>query len=203
MPSVVVHIAVGALLATSLLTERFDTRAAVVVLGAAAFPDLDTLLGLWIQGGHRAILHNLLLPTAIGIVLLADFVGKNRIEQRWGAYGVRVAWVGLIAYVGAGIGLDLFTSGVNVFYPIHDQFYSVSGELSYSNEHGIVDTFLTPQTHGTTHTTHYDTGFDLAQGSDPKHGNRVFPVVRSGRQLLLGAMSFGILGFRIWESRKK
>ncbi|KZN25959.1 hypothetical protein A4G99_05080 [Haladaptatus sp. R4] len=193
----------GALLATSLLAEHFDTRAAVVVLAAAAFPDLDTLLGLWIQGGHRAILHNLLLPTAIGIVLLADLVGENRIEQRWGPYGVRVAWVALVAYVGAGIGLDLFTNGVNVFYPIHDQFYSVSGKLSFSNKHGIIDTFLQPETHGTTHTTHYDTGFDLAQGPDPSNEERMFPIVRSGRQLLLGAMSFGILGFRIWESRKK
>ncbi|MGA9401337.1 hypothetical protein [Haladaptatus sp.] len=156
-----------------------------------------------VQGGHRAILHTLLLPTAIGIVLLADLVGKNRIKQRWGPYGVRVAWVALVAYVGAGIGLDLFTNGVNVFYPIHDQFYSVSGKLSSSNKHEIIDTFLQPETHGTTHTTHYGTGFDLAQGPNPSNEERMFPIVRSGRQLLLGAMSFGILGFRIWESRKK
>lgn len=203
MPSTVVHVAVGALLATSLLAEHFDTRAAIVVLAAAAFPDIDTLVGLWIAGGHRAVFHNLLLPTVIGIVLLVDLLGKNRIGRRWGSYGVRVAWVGLLSFVVAGVGLDLFTNGVNVFYPIYDQFYSVSGKLSFSNEHGLVQTFFEAHSRGTTQTTHYDTGFDLAQGPDPQNEERVFPIVRSGRQLLLGAMSFGILGFRIWESRKK
>jgi inner membrane protein len=203
MPSTVVHVAVGALLATSLLADQFDTRAAFVVLAAAAFPDLDTLLGLWIEGGHRAIFHNLLLPMVIGIILLIDLLGKNRIGRRWGTYGVRVAWVSLVAFVVAGIGLDLVKNGVNVFYPIHDQFYSVSGKISVSNKHGLVQTFLQPKSRGTTHTTHYDTGFDLAQGPDPRNEERVFPIVRSGRQLLLGVMSFGIFGFRVWESRKK
>ncbi|WP_458205613.1 metal-dependent hydrolase [Haladaptatus sp. NG-SE-30] len=203
MPSTVVHVAVAGLLATSLLADHFDGRAALVVLAAAAFPDLDTLVGLWVPGGHRAVLHTLLLPAGVGAFLLADRAGRNWIRRRWGEYGVRVAWVSLVSLLVAGIGLDLFTNGVNAFYPVHDQFYSVSGEVSVSNERGLVQTFVESKARGSTETTHYRTGFDLARGPDPKAKERVFPIVQSGRQLLFGVMSFGILGFRVWESRKK
>lgn len=203
MPSTVVHVAVAGLLATSLLADHFDGRAAVVVMAAAALPDLDTLVGLWVPGGHRAVLHTLLIPMGIGALLLADRASGNRIRRRWGASGVRIAWVSLASLLVAGIGLDLFTNGVNAFYPLHDQFYSVSGKLQFSNEKGFIQTFLEPQARGSTANTHYRTGFDLARGPDPKQKERVFPIVRSGRQLLFGLMSFGILGFRVWESRKK
>ncbi|WP_227353863.1 metal-dependent hydrolase [Haladaptatus salinisoli] len=203
MPSTVVHVAVAGLLATSLLADHFDARAALVVMAAAALPDLDTLVGLWVPGGHRAVLHTLLLPAGMGALLLVDRARGNLIRRRWGDYGVRVAWVSLVSLLVAGIGLDLFTNGVNALYPLHDQFYSVSGELSFSNERGLVQTFVETKARGSTETTHYRTGFDLARGPDPKRKERVFPVVQSGRQLLLGAMSFGILGFRVWESHKK
>ncbi|WP_227775934.1 metal-dependent hydrolase [Haladaptatus pallidirubidus] len=203
MPSVVVHVAVAGLLATSLLSDHFDSRAAIVVMVAAALPDLDTLVGLWIPGGHRAVFHTLLLPMGAGTLLLTDKIGGSWIRRRWGAYGVRVAWVSLVSLLVAGIGLDLVTNGVNAFYPVHDQFYSVSGKLQFSNQEGVVQTFIQPQAHGSTANTHYRTGFDLARGPDPAEKERVFPIVRSGRQLLLGAMSFGIVGFRLWESRNK
>ncbi|WP_435154779.1 metal-dependent hydrolase [Haladaptatus sp. DFWS20] len=203
MPSTVVHVAVAGLLATSLLSDHFDGRAAVVVMAAAALPDLDTLVGLWVPGGHRAVLHTLLIPMGIGALLLADRANGNWIRRRWGESGVRIAWVSLISLLVAGIGLDLFTNGVNAFYPLHDQFYSVSGKLQFSNEEGFVQTFIEPHARGSTENTHYRTGFDLARGPDPNQKERVFPIVRSGRQLLFGLMSFGILGFRVWESRKK
>ncbi|WP_266078080.1 metal-dependent hydrolase [Haladaptatus caseinilyticus] len=203
MPSTVVHVAVAGLLATSLLADHFDGRAAAVVMAAAALPDLDTLVGLWVPGGHRAVLHTLLLPMGICALLLMDRVGGNRIRRRWGAYGVRVAWVSLVSLLVAGVGLDLVTNGVNVFYPIHDQFYTVSGKLSFSNQEGVVQTFLESESRGSTGNTHYRTGFDLARGPDPAGKERTFPIVQSGRQLLFGVMSFGILGFRVWESRKK
>ncbi|WP_049969960.1 metal-dependent hydrolase [Haladaptatus cibarius] len=203
MPSVVVHVAVAGLLATSLLSDHFDNRAAMIVMVAAAIPDLDTLVGLWIPGGHRAVFHTLLLPAGIGLLLFTDKIGGSWIRRRWGAYGVRVAWVSLVALLVAGIGLDLVTNGVNVFYPVHDQFYSVSGKVEVSNQEGVVQTFIEPEARGSTENTHYGTGFDLARGPDPAKEERVFPIVKSGRQLLLGAMSFGIVGFRMWESRNK
>ncbi|WP_458188205.1 metal-dependent hydrolase [Haladaptatus sp. NG-WS-4] len=203
MPSTVVHVAVAGLLATSLLTDHFDGRAAVVVMAAAAFPDLDTLVGLWVPGGHRAVLHTLLLPAGIGTLLVADRARGHWIRERWGPYGVRVAWVSFVSLLVAGIGLDLFTNGVNVFYPVHDQFYSLSGEISVSNERGIVQSFVESKSRGSTETTHYRTGFDLARGPDPKQKERVFPIVNNGRQFFFGVMSFGILGFRVWESHKK
>jgi len=203
MPSTVVHLAVAGLLATSLLAEHFDGRAALVVLAAAAVPDLDTLVGLWVPGGHRAVLHTLLLPAGVGVMLFADSVGGSWLANRWGAYGKRVAWVAFASLLFAGIGLDLFTNGVNAFYPIHDQFYSVSGKVSFSSERGLVQTVFDAKARGSTATTHYSTGFDLARGADPGGAERTFPVARSGKQLFLGVTSFSILGFRLWESRKK
>lgn len=202
MPSTVVHVAVAGLLATSLLSEHFDARAAGVVMGVAALPDLDTLLGLWIPGGHRAILHTILLPIAVGALLSTD-AARSWLRRRWGAYGVRVAWVSVASLLVAGIGPDLFTNGVNLFYPLHDQFYSVSGRIFLSNEQGVVQTFLEPQARGTTETTHYRTGFDLARGADPNGRERVFPIFYSGKQLLLGVTSASVVGFRLWESHKK
>ncbi len=193
-----VHVAVAGLLATSLLAEHFDGRAALVVMAAAAVPDLDTLVGWWVPGGHRAVLHTLLFPAALGVLL---FVGESRLRARWGEYGTRVAWVSLCSLLVAGIGLDFFSNGVNLLYPVHDQFYSVSGEIAISNEEGLVQSLL--EAKGSTETTHYSTGFDLAPGADPAGEERTFPIVRSGRGLLLGVTSIAVVGFRAWEARKK
>lgn len=201
MPSTVVHVAVAGLLATSLLAEHFDGRAALVVMAAAAVPDLDTLVGWWVPGGHRAVLHTLLFPAALGVLLFVDSVGESRLRARWGEYGTRVAWVSLCSLLVAGIGLDFFSNGVNPLYPVHDQFYSVSGEIAISSEEGLVQSLL--EAKGSTETTHYSTGFDLAPGADPAGVERTFPIVRSGRGLLLGVTSIVVVGFRAWEARKK
>jgi len=180
MPSTLVHVALGAVIATALLGELFSRKSLLVVLGAAAFPDLDTFLGLLIDGGHRALLHTLLLPVVLGALLVFDLRIRARsvLRARWGRRGVRVAWVSFAALTLAGIGPDLFSNGVNVFYPVYDQFYRIDGRLLISEQKGIIQSFveLSPpsdsgesvvgESVGSTNDTHYRTGVDPSAGAE-------------------------------------
>ena len=200
MPSEVVHLAVAGLVAASLLGPHFDRRAVAVVLAAAAVPDVDTFLGLVVQGTHRAALHTLLLPFVVGVVLVQQTRRPDSwLRDRYGPRGVRGAWVALASLLFAGIAPDLFTNGVNAFYPLHDTFYQVNGRLVLSSERGVVQTFveLGKSPERTTQNTHYWTGVDPTRGEDPKDVERVFPVVQSGLQLLLVVLSATVLTVRL------
>ncbi|AHG04386.1 metal-dependent hydrolase [Halobacterium sp. DL1] len=190
MPSTVVHVAFGAVVATALLRE-FDAKALAAVCAFAALPDLDTFLGLWIHGGHRALLHTALLPVALGALVLWDSHREaSWLRGRFGARGPHVAGVGVVALALGGIGPDLLTNGVNVLYPVHDQFYALSGKLELSSTKGLVQTFVDlgengDTARGSTETVHYRTGVDVERGADPADAERVFPIVSSGLQLLV------------------
>lgn len=191
MVSTVVHVAFGALVATALLRE-FDAVALAAVCGFAAFPDLDTLLGIWIGGGHRALLHTLLLPVALGALVAWDARREESwLRRRFGPRGPHVAAVGVLALLFGGVLPDLMTNGVNAFYPVHDRFYTLSGKLHLSNQRGVVQTFVEFEpgkagtVGGTTENTHYYTGFDTDRGRDPANVERVFPIVSSGLQLVV------------------
>jgi hypothetical protein len=206
MPSTLVHLAVAGLLGAALL-RTFDWRAAAVVMGVAVVPDLDTFVGLAIPGAHRAALHTALLPLLLGAVLAYDTVVRERsaVGARWGAHGVRVAWVSVVALAVAGIGIDLFYNGVNLLYPLHDQFYDLSGKLVWSNQRGVVQTMFDVEQArtGTTQTTHYSTGVDPSRGSEPENVERIFPVATSGLQFLVTVTGFGVTAFRVWETHKR
>lgn len=208
VPSTVVHVAIGGIVAVGLLGAEFDRWSVLVVLGAAALPDLDTILGLWIRGGHRAVLHNLVLPTVVGVLLVADARNPDGvIRTAYGDRGVRVAGVALAAFVVAGVLPDLMVNGVNVFYPIHDRFYTLDGKLVLSDQRGIVQTFveLGSQGHtvgGTTANTHYYTGIDPSAGADDPSTERVFPVVTSGFRLLVVCLSGFLLAARFRERQR-
>jgi hypothetical protein len=205
MPSTVVHLAVGAVVAAALLGDEFDRRSVAVVLAATAVPDIDTFAGLYLQGAHRALLHTLMLPVAAGALLTYDTRIRpiSRLYGRWGARGVRVAWVAVAALLVGGILPDLMTNGVNAFYPFYDRFLTVDGELLLSNQRGVVQTFvdLSAEPERTTENTHYWTGVDPTRGKDPKNVERIFPVVRSGFQLLVIVLGAFTLGARFWEER--
>ncbi|MFB6103523.1 MAG: metal-dependent hydrolase [Halobacteriaceae archaeon] len=212
MPSTLVHVAIAGLLAAALLRSAFGVRSVLVVLAAAAIPDLDTFLGLWIVGGHRAILHTLLLPVGLGAVLAWDTHREGSwLRTRWGEAGVRTAWVALAGLTVAGIGPDLATNGVNVLYPVVDRFVELDGKVVVSTQRGIVQTFIDFSTDqpaggtsmGTTNTTHYETGIDPSKGADPAAVDRVFPLVRSGTQALLVLTSGGVLAARFLEDRRR
>jgi hypothetical protein len=205
MPSTVVHLAVGAVVAAALLGDEFDHRSVAVVLAATAIPDIDTFAGFVMQGAHRALLHTLVLPVATGAVLAYDtrIRSVSRLQGRWGPRGVRVAWVALAALLIGGILPDLMTNGVNAFYPVYDRFLTVDGELLLSNQRGVVQTFvdLSSEPERTTENTHYWTGVDPSPGEEPENVERIFPVVRSGFQLLVIVLGAFTLGARFVEER--
>jgi len=216
MPSTLVHLAVGGLVAAGLLGAAFDKRALALCLAAAALPDVDTFIGLWVPGGHRAVLHTLLLPAVLGAALVVDERRNQRLRERYGARGVVVAGAALGALTFGGIGPDLFTNGVNAFYPLHDQFYKLSGEALLSNQRGFVQTFVelsqggsggggggggTSAAVGSTEEVHYRTGVDVERGSDPKNVERTFPLVMSGTELLLVLTSAVVVGSRLLRER--
>jgi len=209
VPSTVVHLAVAAVLAAALLGDHLTPRRAGVVLAAAAVPDLDTFVGLAVTGAHRALLHTLLLPVLLAVVLVVDARRSDRLRARYGAAGVRTAWVAVAAVFAGGVAPDLVTNGVNILYPVHDQFVTVDGRLVLSSERGVVQTFvdLSPDRPArTTENTAYFTGVDPEPrnpgAETDQNVERVFPVVGSGLQLLLVALGYGTLAARLVERRR-
>jgi hypothetical protein len=114
-----------------------------------------------------------------------------------------VTWVGILAFAVAGIGLDFVTNGVNALYPLVDQFYVLDGKVELSTTEGLVQTFLevpaetggaagngavpAPESVGTTENVTYTTGVNPETDPGVASGpvERVFPVARSGWQLLV------------------
>jgi hypothetical protein len=199
VPSTLVHVAVAGLVGAALLRVA-DGRGVAVVLAAAAVPDLDAFAGLLVPGAHRAVGHTFLLPglLAVGLALDARRSG-SLVRGRLGDRGVRVAWVAVVALFAGGILPDLFTNGVNVFYPVHDTFYAVNGELLLSNQRGLVQTFveLGGEGVGTTETVHYSTGVDPSPGAEEGPVERRFYVVQSGFEVLTVLLSATLLGARL------
>lgn len=206
MPSSVVHVAAAALLAALFLEEAFSTRAVLVVCGAAVVPDLDAFVGLVIPNAHRAALHNIFVPLLLGLAVVVDVrVRKHSfLRSHFGPHAPRVAAIAVIALAVAGSGLDFVTNGINLFYPLHDQFYTFSGKIEFSSTRGFVQTFIQP-THGpvsTTGNTHYSTVVNpTPPGSNAKHVKRVAYVVSSGWQLWLALFGYGALAARFVEAR--
>lgn len=159
MPSTVVHVAFAGLVAAALLADHFDGGTVLVVMAATAFLDLDVIVGFWIAGAHRAAFHTLLLPGLVGATLWWDLRGRahprvqsrtsgfvrerSLVRSRWGARGVRTAWVSVAAMTLAGVGPDAAFNGANLFYPVHDRFYELSGKVLYSTHDGFVQTIVT------------------------------------------------------------
>lgn len=203
MPSTLVHLAIGALLAAGLLGDEFDGRSLGIVLLLTAVPDLDTLIGIALPGTHRALLHTALIPLALGALVAYDTRVR---DSPWLATprAVRIAWVSVVAYALAGVAPDLLTNGVNVLYPLHDSFVSLSGRVWITDQRGLVQTIWEAQesTRGTTETTHFSTGVDTTRGPDPPDTERIFPIVDTGIQLLLVVMAAVVTTGRLWTARK-
>lgn len=218
MPSTLVHIGVAALFGSALLADHFDWRAIAIVMVVAAFPDIDTFIGLWIMdGAHRTVLHNIFFPIlALGIVLWdIRWRSESSIRSHWGDYGVRVIWVSILAgWLVAHVLLDAFYNGVNLFWPVYDQFIDLSGALYFSTHEGFVQTFFGVEwtaegirfgeshVRGGTDETHYRTGVDLGPGASPGD-ERIFPIAESGELFLIALSGYLITAFRLWESRSE
>ena len=217
MPSTIVHVALAGLLVAALLPdELFDRRAVAVAAGLTVLPDLDVFFGSVITGAHRSLGHTLLFPAALAVVVAVDLRRPEPFVHRLaGPAGGAVAAAGLFAMTAAGIGLDYVVNGVNLFWPVHDQFFAANGRVVVSNQRGFVQTFveLSPEPTGdggggggsqprTTDNTHYSTGVDPQRGDEPENVERVFPIVRSGWQLLLVAGSSVVVTARLWRQSR-
>ncbi len=213
MPSTVVHVGLAALVGTALLSDHFDGRAILVVMAAGAAADLDTFLGLWIPGGHRTLLHNLVLPAIAVAGLWWDLRWRDTsmVRSRWGARGVRVAWVSLLGgWVLSQVLLDAFFNGANLLWPLHDEFIDLSGHLIVSDQRGLVQTFIDIEwgpegpavggehSRGTTQETHYYTGVDPGPDASPD-AERWLPVFDSGPLFVVALAGYVVTALRLYE----
>lgn len=209
MASTVLHVAVAALVGTALLADEFDARAIGAVLLAAALVDADSFLDLIDPGLHRAVGHSVFVPLGLGLLLVWDTRWREEswLRARWADRGVTIAWVALGAgVVAGGILPDLFFNGVNLFWPVHDQFYTLNGKLLVSSERGLVQTFVefgTDSEVRTSENTYYRT--PVHPTADPPADGpveRIFPIARSGLELLTIILGYTTVALRLWVDRR-
>lgn len=208
MVSTLVAAAVAALLAAALLGPAFDRRSLAIVVLAAVVPDLDAATSLVIHGATNAALHALWIPGIAAGALYWDTTRRDTswLRDRYGWWGVRVAWVSIAAYLVAGIGLDLFSAqGANLFYPVHDRFYAVTGRLVYSTEDGLVQTYLTIGgdgflsigSPGTTANHHVESWLNPTAGTGWKSGTeRRVQFVQNGWQTIVVVTAAAVVAIR-------
>jgi len=196
--------------AAALLGDRLGVRSLAAVCLAVVVVDLDVFLGLVVTGAHRAAFHTLVWPALAGAAIAYDTLvaERSRLVDRLGTGGPRLAWTVVAGVVLGAIGPDLVTNGVNILYPLHDQFYALDGRLELSSKQGIVQTFVEEPARGSTEETQYYTGVDPdpdSGGAEPVTGEaapeRVFPVVASGLQLLLVVTSAVVVAVRLRDTR--
>lgn len=217
MPSSLFHAALGALIGIAILEEDFDRWALIAILTAAILPDIDSFLAIWFPGAHRVVLHNIFVvavPALLGYYLFR-VRDSSFLERHWGAAGERVFWTAVLVVAAAGIAPDMFRSGVNLFYPMHDQFYRFTGNVLLSTQHGVVQTLfnVSDAAIGTTQELYYSTGVEsgkqLAADSGGSGGDastpqdRRFPVFGNGMQLLLSILSFGIVAYQMHRHKSR
>ncbi len=209
MPSTLVHLGLAALIAAALLDERFDVRALAVVWIVVVVPEIDTFLGLWWDGAHRAVLHNVWVVVLPAVALWWDTRWRSRstVHDRWGTDGIRLAWVSLVALLLAQIALDAFFNGVNLFYPVYNAFIDLSGEVYLSDQDGLVQTIIEledPESvvRGDTDEVHYSTGVDPAPpGASDADAERIFPIAMDGPLLVVMACGYLVAGYRLVHDR--
>lgn len=212
MPASTVHAGLALVVAAGLLGAAYDWRALSIVGVVLVFPELDAIPGWWIPGAHRAMFHTLLLAGVVAAAILYDtrYRETSWLRDRGGDWAVRVAWVALTVHVFAHVLLDYaHLSGINLIYPIGDQFFRLEGELVYSTADGFVQTFVeiesgtesagTPSVdvgqQGSTDEVHVSTPADPEPGSGVDEDvERTVPFAVDGWQLyliLLGVFTAG------------
>lgn len=211
MPPTLVNVAFGLLLGAALLGTAYDRRSIVIVALAAALPDADAIASLWIEGATNALLHNLWIPTIAAAVLYWETTRRETswLRERWGWYGVRVAWVSIAAYAVAGIGADLFgEGGANLLYPLYDAFYVVDGWLLLSTQEGVMQSYValseSPilESPGTTADHHVATWVNPTPGTDvPADAERQLRIVDAGWQAVVLAAALATTAIKLWEAR--
>ncbi len=217
MPTSVVHAALAFLIAVGLLGRFYDRRALAIVLVIVLAPELDTAIGWVMDGAHRTVFHTMLSSAVLGGALYCETTREaSRIRGRWGERGVRIAWVCLFVHAFAHLSLDwAHLSGINFFWPLRDQFFTLDGEFALSSTEGVVQTFVEvsedPETGrgvidagqgGTRAETHVSNPAQPAPEPEPGPVDRRFPIAVHGWQLyLLLAGAFALVAKRMQTPR--
>ncbi len=211
MSSAIVHAAVGALIGRAVLGADLDEWALLAVVTATIFPDIDSFFAIWFPGAHRTVLHNIFIVMIPAFLLfyLTHIRDTDFFERHWGPEGERVLWTCIVALAFGQIGLDLVESGVNLFWPLYDQFFQLTGILVFSTQGGLEQTFVgggADLALGTTDDTYYTTPIDPADPVEEVDGAEidiVLPVFSNGYELLLTALSILIVGQHIRRVRRQ
>lgn len=201
MPSLFFHASLAGIVAVSMLGEELDLRNLFLVLAATLAIDLDSVIGVYLPGAHRALFHNVFLLLFLGIVLYWDSRLRERSLLRPLRGGDRLAAAIFVSVVAAGVAPDLFWNGVNLFYPLHDQFLPFTGSMFVSTESGLVQDIFELKGVGDTATMHYSTGVDPSPGGEPLSVERRFLVAGSGIQFLVTVLGAALTWFRLRENR--
>ncbi|ERG95083.1 metal-dependent hydrolase [Haloquadratum walsbyi] len=222
MPSTLVHISLGLLLAVGVLGNQFTGRHAVIIAGATALPDLDVALEVVFSGAHRAVGHTFVLPALLilGLVWETQWRQQSLLRQRYGDSGVEISFLAVGCMFAAGIVPDLVVGGVNIFYPLHDAFITVDGRLLYSTDRGWVQTFIESSTSPdssqlrTTENFEFRTVIDAEPtlGTDADSGGgesgqpqveRIFPVAMTGFRGWLLPLATAVISLRLYRARRE
>lgn len=208
MPPTVVHAALAGLLAAGVFGRRLTARRAAVVVGAGVLPDLDAALAVVWPGAHGAVLHTVFLPAGAAGLLYYDAHHRDRslVRDRWGTAGVALAWTALVAWVVAGLALDLCNvDAAAVLWPLDRRYFVVVGQLVYFSQDGLLQTFVgfqldwPPVVVDAAGAGHFvATPFDVRPGPDPADAVRVVQLVESGWQLLVVAVGTVGVAASVW-----
>lgn len=206
MPSTVVHVAFGLVLAIALLRGTEDRGALVFLVVLLVLPDLDTVLGPIMAGAHRTVLHTLLFPAAIAALMAYDTRVRDRslLRDRLGEQWIRVAWAGTFALGFGHLLLDyVYLDGINALWPFRDQFYRLSGEMVLSTSDGLTQTFvdLSPDApepeRRSRQTVHVNNPVEPSRDPPPAEPvDRLFPFAVTGRELYLIVLAAFVLAAR-------
>jgi hypothetical protein len=200
MPSSLVHATFGALVGLALLQDEFDEWALLAVVIAAIFPDIDSFIAIWFPGMHRTLLHNIFIAVIPAFILFyaTQIRGTDFLERHWGAHGERVVWTCIVVVIVAHVGLDVVESGTNIFWPMYDQFFHLTGILVFSAQSGVEQTFYGANADlalGTTEDMYYVTPVDPAKPDEPvEEAEIVIPFFGNGYELLLTLVSLLVVG---------
>lgn len=209
MVSTVVHVSVAVLICCALLPDDvFSLKSLMIAVTPVALLDVDAFFFIISEGLHRALFHNILIPTIVIALIIYDTVVRESsyisrfVDPR---YASSIAIASYVSIIFAGIGLDFSDTGVNIFWPLYDQFYTLEGKLIISSDDGLVQTFIEEpfkDVFEKTNNTKTTDNFVYRTPANPNPGSsepaeRIFPIAYKGWRLVLIGLSIVVVPIKI------
>lgn len=205
MPSTVIHLSLAFIIACTLIPNNmFTVKSLLIVSAPVIFLDIDAFFYVVEEGLHRTLFHNVVLPTVIVLIFFYDIFirdesyTKKRFDKTTATILIATSYTAVVI---AGLGLDFADTGVNLFWPIHDQFYTLEGKFVLSSEKGIVETFSEfgdEESASTTDNVVYNTPINP---SSPSESERVYPIAYKPWQLVLIIASIVLVPIKIIQAK--